>query len=197
LNNIFQSKLITNFTTIFLATLGLSVSFNAITADRNILPVANIIDQHSADETEKEGMLKTLDHNFSPEKRANLRKALDDYARSVDQDHEQIEAKRRAMQESVKERFFDADSDFDNTIDRQEATAKLPQIARHFNSVDTNGDGLISLDELEAAQLRMVERQRAAEAAIEMRKMIGAESNRINQKNTTTQVSNSVNKSAM
>jgi len=191
------SKSIINFASFCLALTTISLSFNAITADKNLQPVANVIDQHSEASSEKEGLLKTLEHNFSPEKRANLRKALDDYARSVDQDHDQIEARRRAMQESVKERFFDADGDFDNTIDRQEATAKLPQIARHFNSVDTNGDGLISLDELESAQMRMIERQRAAEIAIEMRKMIGTENNKINQKNSSTQVSNTANKSAM
>lgn len=123
-------------------------------------------------ETQVEGMQQTLELNFSPEHRERLRQALDDYARSVDQGHDQIEAKRRAMRESIKERFFDADRDFDNTIDRQEATEKLPQIARHFNSVDENQDGLISLEELESAQMRIEERRRAAEASLVLQKSL-------------------------
>lgn len=124
------------------------------------------------DSEQLEGMQQTLELNFSPEHRERLRKALDEYARSVDQDHDQIEARRRAMRESIKERFFDADRDFDNTIDRQEATEKLPQIARHFSAVDENQDGLISLDELEAAQMRVEERRRAAEASLELQKSL-------------------------
>ena len=108
--------------------------------------------------------------NFSPEHREKLRKALDDYARSVDPDHEQIEERRRAMHESIKARFLASDNDNDGTIDRQEATENLPQIARHFSQVDTNQDGVISLDELEAAQVRIAERRKAAEAAMEAQK---------------------------
>jgi len=74
------------------------------------------------------------------------------------------------MQESIEARFFEADSNNDSTIDRQEATEKLPQIARHFNSVDTNQDGVISLNELVEAQARILERRRAAEAAIQLEK---------------------------
>lgn len=119
---------------------------------------------------ESEGTQQTLNLNFSPERRERLRKALDDYARSVDPDHEQIEERRRAMQESIKERFLGADKDNDGSIDRQEATEFLPQIARHFSQVDTNQDELITLDELEAAQARIVERRKAAEAALEAQK---------------------------
>jgi hypothetical protein len=38
----------------------------------------------------------------------------------------------------------------------------MPQILRHFAIIDTNGDGLISLEELEALQLKIIERQRMA-----------------------------------
>lgn len=118
---------------------------------------------------------QTLNLNFSPERRERLRKALDEYARSVDPDHEQIEERRRAMQESIKERFLNADKDSDGSIDRQEATEFLPQIARHFSQVDTNQDELITLDELEAAQARIVERRKAAEAALEAQKAAEAD----------------------
>jgi len=74
------------------------------------------------------------------------------------------------MQDSIETRFFEADSDGDGTLDRQEATEKLPQIARHFSSVDSNQDNLISLGELVEAQARILERRKAAEAALEQEK---------------------------
>ena len=153
----------------------LFVCSNLSAGGKNVL-VAQKVNPPAADtEGQLEGLQQTLELNFSPENRERLRKALDDYARSVDQDHDQVEAKRRAMRESIKERFFDADRDFDNTIDRQEATEKLPQIARHFNSVDENQDGLISLDELESAQMRIEERRRAVEASLELQKTLEAD----------------------
>jgi len=113
---------------------------------------------------------QTLNLNFSPEHRERLRKALDDYARSVDPSHDQIEERRRAMQESIETRFFEADTDGDSTLDRQEATEKLPQIARHFNTVDTNQDNLISLGELVEAQARIIERRKAVDTVLEQQK---------------------------
>jgi Ca2+-binding EF-hand superfamily protein len=74
------------------------------------------------------------------------------------------------MKKSIETRFLDADNDNDGTLDRQEATEKLPQIARHFSSVDTNQDGLISLDELLDAQARILERRRISEALLEAEK---------------------------
>lgn len=151
----------------------LCFSSDGFSGGKNIQVAQKVITPAVVDSDEQaEAMQQTLELNFSPERRERLRKALEDYARSVDQDHDQIEARRRAMRESIKERFFDADRDFDNTIDRQEATDKLPQIARHFNSVDENQDGLISLDELESAQMRIEERRRAAEASLELQKSL-------------------------
>ncbi len=122
-----------------------------------------------------DGIRQTLNLNFSPESREKLRKALDDYARSIDSDHDRIEERRRAMHENLEARFLDADNDGDGTIDRQEATEKLPQIARHFNQVDINQDSVISLDELEEAQAKILERRKAAEEAIEAEKVQAAE----------------------
>lgn len=152
-----------------------------------------------ADDDAKDGYQKTLNLNFSPERREMLRKALEDYARSIDPSHDQIEERRRAMQESIEARFFEADSNNDSTIDRQEATEKLPQIARHFNSVDTNQDGVISLNELVEAQARILERRRAAEAAIQLekqRKAIEAEALE-DAKTKSKQATNSSKKKAL
>lgn len=127
------------------------------------------------DEILSDGTQQTLNLNFSPEDRLRLRRALDAYSRTVDPDHEQILERRRAMQESIKERFLASDKDNDGSLDRQEATDSLPQVARHFSQVDTNQDGIITLDEMQAVQLRIVERRKASEAAIEAKKQEEAE----------------------
>ncbi len=145
--------------------------FNTIAAGKNGLFITDPLPKRIADaDSLIDPTQQTLNLNFSPEHREKLRKALDDYARSVDPDHEQIEERRRAMHESIKARFLASDNDNDGTIDRQEATESLPQIARHFSQVDTNQDGVISLDELEAAQARIADRRKAAEAAMDAQK---------------------------
>ncbi len=145
------------------------VSLNSLAAEKSYFEGYSKLAAN--EDNNNDGLQQTLELNFSPESREKLRKALDDYARSIDQDHDRIEERRRAMQESLEARFFDADNDNDGTIDRQEATEKLPQIARHFNQVDSNQDKVISLDELADAQARILERRRAAEAAIEAQKL--------------------------
>jgi len=156
--------------------LGLGVSFNAAAGDKNTIFKAQNSNKWVAEaDVSNDGMQQTLELNFSPENRQKLRKALDDYAKSIDHDHELIEERRRAMQESIKIRFFDADNDGDGTIDRQEATERLPQIARHFSQVDANQDNVISLDELEDAQLRILERRKSAEIAVEIKKQQDAD----------------------
>lgn len=157
--------------------LGLGLSFSVTAGGRSNLvspldkPKRIVDDERQPDDVQRsEGLQQTLNLNFSPEHREKLRKALDAYARSVDPSHDQIEERRRAMQDSIETRFFEADTDNDGTLDRQEATEKLPQIARHFNSVDINQDNLISLGELVEAQARILERRKAAEALLEAEK---------------------------
>jgi len=157
--------------------LGLGLSFSVTAGGRsNLAPPADkskraVDEDRQSEETPRnDGLQQTLNLNFSPEHRERLRKALDDYARSVDPSHDQIEERRRAMQESIETRFFEADTDGDSTLDRQEATEKLPQIARHFNTVDTNQDNLISLGELVEAQARIIERRKAVDTVLEQQK---------------------------
>lgn len=157
--------------------LGLGLSFSVTAGGRSdLVPLADKFkrivdeDQQSEENVKNEGLQQTLNLNFSPEHREKLRKALDEYSRSIDPSHDQIEERRRDMQESIETRFFEADTDGDGTLDRQEATDKLPQIARHFNTVDTNQDNLISLGELVEAQARMLERRKSAELALEQQK---------------------------
>jgi len=177
LNLILQNSISITKCTCLALCFGLGLSFSVTAGGRNnVLAPADkpkrIADEerHADEDAKNDGLQQTLNLNFSPEHREKLRKALDDYARSIDPSHDQIEERRRAMQDSVETRFFEADSDGDSTLDRQEATEKLPQIARHFNSVDTNQDNLISLGELVEAQARILERRKAVEAVLEQEK---------------------------
>jgi len=157
--------------------LGLSFSVSAGGRANSFAPVDDkpkrVVDGDAQfeEEAENEALQQTLNLNFSPQHREKLRKALEDYARNADPSHEKIEERRRVMRESIETRFFEADTNNDGTLDRQEATYKLPQIARHFSSVDINQDNLISLTELEDAQARILERRKAAEAALEAERL--------------------------
>jgi hypothetical protein len=177
LNLILQNNMSVSKVVCLAMCLGLGLSFSVTAGGRsNLLPLADkakrIVDEEpqAEENVRNEGLQQTLNLNFSPEHREKLRKALDEYSRSVDPSHDQIEERRRAMQESIETRFFEADIDGDSTLDRQEATDKLPQIARHFNTVDTNQDNLISLGELVEAQARILERRKAADLALEQQK---------------------------
>jgi Ca2+-binding EF-hand superfamily protein len=137
---------------------------------------ADIKDEKLAvEENDQNGLEQTLEYNFSPEDRARLRKALADYSKSTDPEHRQIELRRKAMKESVEERFNGCDKDNDDSIDREEATLCLPQVARRFGAVDVDEDGVITLEELELAQAKSIERQKAAEAKMEAQKIQEAE----------------------
>lgn len=143
-------------------------------ADKNSSVADEFIKDSSLDGDEN-GVEQTLEHNFSPDDRARLRKALADYAKSTDPEHNQIEQKRKAMKESVAARFNACDKDSDESLDREETTECLPQIARHFSHVDVDEDELITLEELELAQAKSNERQKAAEAKMEAQKIQEAE----------------------
>ncbi len=127
------------------------------------------------DDNNEAGLEQTIEYNFSPEDRARLRKALSDYAKNTDPEHVQIEQRRKAMRESVEARFDQCNHDADESLDREETTECLPQIARHFSYVDVDEDGVITLEELELAQAKLDERQKAAEAKLEAQRIKAAE----------------------
>lgn len=102
----------------------------------------------------------------SIEDRIRLRMDLRQYSRSSDPIHTQIEDRRRLMSKGVQERFFGADKDNDGFLSRQEVVDSLPQVARHYNQVDLDGDNYISITELVSFHDKITERQRAAEIRI-------------------------------
>jgi hypothetical protein len=148
---------------------------NSLLTDEKPITDKQALDKQLIEENDQSGLEQTLEQNFSPEDRARLRKALADYAKSTDPEHDQIEHKRKAMKESIEERFNYCDKDNDDSIDREEATLCLPQIARRFSSVDVDEDGVITLEELELAQAKSIARQKAEEAKIEAQKIQEAE----------------------
>jgi hypothetical protein len=79
------------------------------------------------------------------------------------------------MKESNEARFNDCNKDNDDSLDREEVTYCLPQIARHFNFVDVDENGVITLEELDLAQAKQIERQKAEEAKVESQKILEAE----------------------
>jgi hypothetical protein len=154
------------------AWLVLIVANASLAADRLPLPLDEVTSESDSDES---GLEETLKYNFSPDDRARLRKALSDYARNTDPEHRQIEQKRKAMRDSVEARFNECNKDNDDSLDRQEVTHCLPQIARHFSYVDVDEDDVITLEELELAQAKQAERKRAEEAKLEADKIQEAE----------------------
>jgi hypothetical protein len=159
-------------TSVFL--LSLIVSAPVFADSKNAVALDEVTRDATADNDET-GLEQTLEYNFSPDDRARLRKALADYAKSTDPEHGQIEQKRKAMKESVAARFSACDKDSDESLDREETTECLPQVARHFSYVDVDEDGLITLEELDLAQAKSIERQKAAEAKMEAQKIQEAE----------------------
>jgi len=89
-----------------------------------------------------------------------LRRALDEYSRTVDPAHVQIEERRRVMHKRLQERFASCDRDDDGSLILDEIYDCMPQLARRFGEVDLNGDRTISLEEIEALQAKIAERQK-------------------------------------
>lgn len=59
------------------------------------------------------------------------------------------------LQDAAKQRLRAADSNQDGYIDRAEAEAGLPRVARRFDEIDSDGDGRLASAELDAAVEKM------------------------------------------
>jgi len=174
----------------FIVALGLLTALPSLAENKALFLTAG--EKWISAENDESGLEQTLEQNFSPDDRARLRKALSDYAKHTDPEHNQIEHKRKQMKDSIAQRFNECNRDNDDSLDREETTLCLPQIARHFSYVDVDGDNVITLEELELAQAKSAERQRAAEAKMEAQRIQDAEAEIINKSKSkiNKQVSN-------
>jgi Ca2+-binding EF-hand superfamily protein len=62
------------------------------------------------------------------------------------------EARREEMKAEAAARFKAADKNGDGFLSKEEATAGMPMLARHFDTIDTNKDGQVTPEELAAAR---------------------------------------------
>jgi hypothetical protein len=63
-------------------------------------------------------------------------------------DPEKCRAEVRAQSQ---ERFKKADANGDGRLTREEAARGMPLVARHFDQIDTNKDGVVTMEELQAS----------------------------------------------
>jgi hypothetical protein len=178
----------------------LGLSGPAFSGSRGGEPIGNQENPENGDETadtfdEMQAPINSLDNEMSIEERIQIRRALDAYSRA-DPSHIQLEQRRQVMRKQIHSRFFGADKDNDGTLSRLEAIAVLPQIARHFYEIDSNGDDIITMKELEEAQVRAAERRRALEAKIDEARLNAAKEAEIQAKKKNNQAS-SKSKSAL
>ncbi len=144
-----------------------AVALLLIFSSSEIMMAAPRDNQNSNDEVIKSQSTDTSKTSNDPigvnmDENIRLRRDLDEYSRAVDPAHVQIEERRRVMHKRLQERFSETDRDNDGAISIEEAYDTMPQLARHFGAVDLNSDHVITLDELEALQAKIVERQRVA-----------------------------------
>jgi Ca2+-binding EF-hand superfamily protein len=69
------------------------------------------------------------------------------------------EARNEQRKEALAERVKAADKNGDGLISKDEATADMPMLVRHFDQLDTNQDGQISTDELAAGRQHLRHRK--------------------------------------
>lgn len=70
--------------------------------------------------------------------------------------HQSKRAQHKEKKEEFAARFKAADKDGDGALTRQEAEAgKMPMVAKHFDQIDTNHDGKITPEEMQAARKNM------------------------------------------
>ena len=128
----------------------------------NLDDISELISSSQLTNLQVTSQQEPLNQELSPEARAKLQRELYEYNSMVDPGHIQIEERRKVLYKRLVERFEQCDPDNDGTMSPIEAAEFMPQIARHFNVVDTNNDNLISLDELVVAQNKAEERRMAS-----------------------------------
>ncbi|MCX7628336.1 MAG: EF-hand domain-containing protein [Methylophilaceae bacterium] len=90
----------------------------------------------------------SLEQRLTPEEQRGIYRHLQTQAELNYGDHAQIEHRRQALRKRMQERLEQADS----SLSRIEAETNFPGLARHFDEIDLNHDGQITLEEFKAAQ---------------------------------------------
>ena len=67
-----------------------------------------------------------------------------------------------ALQQKFEARFKAADTNGAGGLSKAEMTAAFPRLARHFDRLDTNKDGIVTLDEVQVARQHWRSRARPA-----------------------------------
>ena len=104
---------------------------------------------------------------YQAERRARYEewcKANPEKCREVQARREQCKADpakcRAERQARVEARFKRADANGDGRLSRDEAQKGMPRLTRHFDQIDANHDGVVTLEELHAARKARLESRR-------------------------------------
>lgn len=87
---------------------------------------------------------------LSDSERGRLRGDLDLYSNEL-YGREKLEKRRQFLRDRAIQRFHDADRSGNGRLDREEFSRHYPNAARHFNWIDSNGDGEVSQAEIARA----------------------------------------------
>jgi hypothetical protein len=119
-----------------------------------------------------------LEEKLPPEARKRLREVLNSFSRQAYPDGEQLEERRRLMHDRMQERLNNADKNGVGSISRSEAQLRMPRLARQFEQIDTNGDNIITREEMQASRDR---------ASMEKRETARIESPSVDSRTTKSQ----------
>ena len=82
------------------------------------------------------------------------------------------------MHDRMQERLNNADKNGVGSISRSEAQLRMPRLARQFDQIDTNGDNIITREEMQASRDR---------ASMEKRETARIESPSVDSRSTKSQ----------
>lgn len=100
-----------------------------------------------------------LEQSLPPDERERMYRDMDRFASSYP-GREQLEGRRQRM---LRDRFKLADPDNDGSISREEAEQRMPILVKYFDELDSDGDGVLNMEELLAAQGKLREQREARE----------------------------------
>lgn len=97
---------------------------------------------------ERESRRFNLEGSLTPEERHQLRRDLDSLSREIYPRRPALERRLQDSRRRAVERFGQADVDGDRVLNRAEMERFAPRAARHFDHIDSDGDGRVTEQEL-------------------------------------------------